>query len=351
MKEIFKKRMAKAGLPPGTAVYIGEQAPTETFISVVDYTDEKFEEKDDITLEEALAYKNSKSISWIRINGLAGAQKIEIICRSFGIHPLVVEDILNTDQRPKAEEYDDYIFITLKIPVFTDDTLEYKQVSMILGSRFVLTFLEKPAEVFKPLRDRIRSGGIERKMGADYLAYALLDSVIDRYFLVIDQAAKRIELLEESMITDPVSKTLRRLTRLRTEMILLRRAVRPMRDAVDYLYNSPSPIMRKETRVYLRDLHDHCMEIIDNMETAGDLSSGMTELYLSSVSFNLNEVMKVLTIMSTIFIPLTFIAGLFGMNFKYMPGLDNPTGYLAVLILMIVISAGMIFFFRKKKWI
>ncbi len=342
----------KSGLPPGTPVYVGDRKAEPTSITVVDYTPERVEERKDLRAEDCLAYRGKKSVSWINIDGLGGMDQIRRLCDGFGIHPLVVEDIFDTQQRPKAEDYGDYIYVALKMPSEEEGAIRYEHLSLVLGTGFVLTFQESAGDMFDPLRERIRKGGgRSRKSGADYLAYAIIDSVVDSYFSVLEGLGERMESIEGSLISDPASKTLARLMASKKEMILLRRAVWPMRDAVSYIERTETPLVKKETRTYLRDVYDHTIEVMDNVEMLRDISSGMLDVYLSSVSNRLNEVMKVLTVIATIFIPLTFIVGVYGMNFKNMPELQLDWGYAGVWAVMLLLAGTMVFYFRKRRWI
>ncbi len=352
MKGSSRGKSSKAGLPPGTPVYVGERKAEPTSISVIDYTPDSVEERKGLRAEDCLAYRGKKSVSWINVDGLGGMDQIRRLCDGFGIHPLVVEDIFDTQQRPKAEDYGDYIYVALKMPSETEGAIEYEHLSLVLGNGYVISFQESAGDGFDPLRERIRKGGgRSRKSGSDYLAYAIIDSVVDSYFSVLEGLGERMEGIEGSLISDPASKTLGRLMASKKEMILLRRAVWPMRDAVSYIERTETPLVKKETRTYLRDVYDHTIEVMDNVEMLRDISSGMLDVYLSSVSNRLNEVMKVLTVIATIFIPLTFIVGVYGMNFKDMPELSLPWGYPAVLLGMFAIALGMLYYFRKRKWV
>jgi len=270
------------------------------------------------------------------------------------LHHLVIEDIHNTYQRPKAEDYEDFLYIVLKM-ISWDENLnqaQAEQVSMILGKGYVLSFKEDPGDIFDPVRVRLREGkGRIRKSGADYLAYALLDQVVDNYFLVLENLGERIESLEEELTTNPSPATLKAIHHLKRELIFLRKSVWPLREAINSLERGDSSLFQAETLVYLRDLYDHTIQVMDTIETFRDMVSGMLDIYLSSISNRMNEIMKVLTIIATIFIPLTFIAGVYGMNFANMPELQWPWGYFAVWGVMILVAGGMIIFFKRKGWL
>ena len=289
------------------------------------------------------------------MSGLHQVELLERLNDCFGLHPLVLEDILNTDQRPKMEDFGDYLYIVLRmldLDKKNGNAVVSEQISLILGKNFVLTFQEKEGDLFDPLRERIRNGkGRLRKMGPDYLVHALLDAIVDQYFVVLEKLGERIEFLEEELVTRPTPSTLHRLHQLKREMIFLRKSVWPLREVIGTLERGESSLIQASPDLYLRDIYDHTIQVIDNVETFRDMLSGMLDIYLSSISNRMNEIMKVLTIISTIFIPLTFIVGLYGMNFKFMPELEWPWGYPSVLLLMLGVTVFMLFFFRRKKWL
>ena len=354
MKRRRRKNIIKPGLPPGTLVHVGEKKTEETVITVMAYNEETFSAE---RVDDAAACRERLSderLLWINVDGIHDLELLGSFGQHFGIHPLVLEDICNTGQRPKIEDHGEYLYIVLKMVDYDEKqkAIDMEQVSLILMPRCVITFQEKPGDVFEPVRNRLRGGkGRIRKAGPDYLAYALLDSVVDRYFLLLEKLGDEVEALEEKILADPGSETVRELHGLKREMIFLRRAAWPMREIVAHLERGGSELVDSETEVYLRDLYDHAVQVIDSIETLRDLLSGLLDIYLSSVSNRMNEVMKVLTIIATIFIPLTFIAGVYGMNFSYMPELEIPWAYPAVWAIMIALAAGMLVFFRKKKWI
>ncbi|HUV80617.1 MAG TPA: magnesium/cobalt transporter CorA [Candidatus Bathyarchaeia archaeon] len=354
MPRIFKKMSEKGGLPPGALVYIGEQKVEEVVITLFDYDRERYEEKELKSVEECFPYKDTPTVSWINIAGIHQVEIMEKIGNHFGIHPLAIEDILNTGHRPKMDDMDDYLFIVLKMLNYNeeDDEIDAEQVSIIIGQNFVISFQEKEGDVFEPVRERIRKNrGRIRKMGADYLAYALLDSIVDNYFTILEKIGERIESLEEELVENPSTQTLQEIHSLKSGMIFLRKSVWPLREVISELERGESPLIKETTVIYLRDVYDHSIQVIDTVETFRDMISGMLDVYLSSISNKMNEVMKVLTIIATIFIPLTFLAGVYGMNFKYMPELEWYQGYFAVLCVMVIIGIGMVIYFRKKKWL
>jgi magnesium transporter len=354
MPRPIKKRSTKAGLPPGTLVHIGEQKAEEARITAIVYDEARFQEQEIKTVEECFLFKDKPTVTWINVDGIHEVEVLELLGECFGLHPLVLEDILNTDQRPKLEDFGDYIFVVLKTFSYNDqsDELEPEQISLILGPSFVLSFQEREGDVFNPIRERIRNGkGRIRKMGADYLAYCLLDSIVDHYFVVLEQVGEEVEFLEEELVTNPTPETLQTIHNLKRDMIFLRKSVWPLREVIGALERGELSLIRESTEIYLRDVYDHTIQVVDTIETFRDMISGMLDIYLSSVSNRMNEVMKVLTIIATIFIPLTLIAGIYGMNFQYMPELGWRWGYPMVWLVMLVIGVLMLVYFRRKKWL
>jgi magnesium transporter len=351
----IKKRSKKAGLPPGTLVHIGEKKTEKTRITIVDYDETQFEEKEAKTIEECFPFKDTPTTTWINIEGVHDVDIIQKIGEHFDLHPLLLEDIANTEQRPKMEDYGNYIFIVLKMLSHDEKANEIKaeQVSIIFGSNFLISFQEGiKGDVFNPVRERIRDGkGRIRKMKSDYLAYSLVDAIVDSYFLILEKLGEKIEDIEEELVTNPASETLRAIHHLKREMIFLRKSVWPLRELISCLERGESSLIQESTGIYLRDVYDHTIQIIDTIETFRDMLSGMLDIYLSSVSNRMNQVMKVLTIIATIFIPLTFIVGIYGMNFEYMPELKWRWGYFAVLFVMVIIGIGMVIHFGRKKWL
>jgi magnesium transporter len=270
------------------------------------------------------------------------------------LHPLLLEDIVNTKQRPKLEDYGGYFFIVLKMLHYHEEEnrLEVEQASFIVGPNYVISFQEKVGDFFEGVRDRLRSAkGRLRKCGTDYLFYALIDAIVDSYFIILEKLGEKIEALEERLLESAEPESLQTIHALKREMIRLRKSVWPLREVISSLRKGESKLVKKSTEVFFRDVYDHTIQVVDTIESYRDLISGMHDLYLSNVSNKMNEIMKVLTIIATIFIPLTFIAGIYGMNFEYIPELKFHWGYFVVWIIMIIIGAGMAVFFRKKKWL
>jgi magnesium transporter len=354
MPKGIKKIAARAGFAPGTLVYTGEEQTEEVKITIVEYSGELLEQRVAGSFEERLLSTGKPAVTWIHVAGIYRTENLERIGERFGVHPLILEDILSAEQRPKAEDLGSYIYIALKHLRDGEPGEEaaIEELSLVLGESYVLSFQEGGQDPFGPVRERLKNPkGRLRKMGADYLAYSLLDAVVDNYFVVLEKLGERLESLEERLIAAPEPRTLTRLHRMRREMIHLRRSIWPLREAVIALERSDSPFMNDSTRIYLADVHDHTVQAIDTIETFRDMLTGMLDLYLSSVSNRLNSVMKVLTIIATIFMPLTFLAGVYGMNFQYMPELQWQWGYFAVWIVMIVTAVFMLICFRIKKWI
>jgi len=353
MARIIKKVSRKAGLPPGTLIHVGKKGEERVNISIIDYDEKHYQEKETENIEESFPFKDKPTVSWINIEGIHKIEIIEKIGKHFNLHPLLLEDILNTDQRPKIEDFDDYIFVVLKMLYYDEKEKEIisEQVSLIIGSNFVISFQEKEGDVFNPIRDRIRNAkGRIRKMGADYLAYALIDAIVDNYFIILEKIGEKVEGMEDELVTNPTPETLQTIHNLKRDTIFLRKSVWPLREGISILERSESPLIQESTGIFLRDVYDHTIQIIDTIETFKDMVSGMLDIYLSSISNRMNEVMKVLTIIATIFIPLTFIAGVYGMNFKYMPELEWRWAYFGVLAIMLVVGILMISYFRRKKW-
>jgi magnesium transporter len=341
----------KAGMPPATLVPMDEPKVEKVKITLFTYDEEKYEEKEFGSIEDAIA-EGSRKVSWINIDGLHEVNVMEEIGRVYKVHPLVLEDILSTHQRPKGEEFEDYYYIVFRMLYLIDGEIASEQVSLLLGRDFVISFQERTGDVFEPIRDRIRKGkGRIRNKGPDYLAYALMDSVVDSYFSVLEHLGDAVEQMEERLVIDASPEALLKIQRSKRNLALLRKSIWPLREVLSGLERSESPLIKKETGIFIRDVYDHTIQVIDTVETLRDLVSGMLDIYLSVVSNKMNEVMKVLTIIATIFIPLTFIAGIYGMNFKYMPELEIPWGYGGVLATMVVVALVMVFYFRRKHWL
>jgi magnesium transporter len=354
MTRFIKHLSKKSGLPPGTMMAISDGPTEPVVIKIIDYDEAQFEEKEAKTPDEVLPFKDKPTVTWMNIDGVHRIDIIESIGKIFNIHPLVLEDIVNTGQRPKMEDFADYIFLVLKMLYHDTDRDEVRaeQVSLILGPNFVLSFQEVEGDVFNPIRERIRKAkGRIRKMQADYLAYSLVDAVVDNYFLILEKFGERIEGMEDELISNPTPEALQTIHNLKRELIFLRKSVWPLREMISGLQRVESDLIAASTGIFLRDVYDHTIQVIDTVESFRDMVSGMLDTYLSSVSNRMNEVMKVLTIIATIFIPITFVAGIYGMNFKYIPELEWPWGYFGALGIMGGVSLVMVAYFRRKRWL
>ncbi|HEX8515390.1 MAG TPA: magnesium/cobalt transporter CorA [Bacteroidia bacterium] len=342
----------KLGAPPGTLIYYGVEREDRVKISLIEYNEGEYIEKDFYDLSECLDNVNPKMIKWINVDGIHRVDLIERIGQHFNIHALTLEDVVNTEQRPKFEDYGNYVVSIMKM-IYYDTELRSEQLSVVLLDGIVISFQEPHGgDAFDLIRNRLRQGkGRIRKMGADYLAYALIDAVVDCYFTILEKIGDRIEELEDELVEEPSKRTMQKMHSMKREMIFVRKAVWPMRELINNFMRSETQLVNPSTDIYLRDVHDHTVRVIDTVETYRDLLSGMMDIYLSSVSNRMNEVMKVLTIITTIFVPVTFIAGVYGMNFDYMPELHSKWGYPLTWAVMLAIIISLLIYFRKKKWL
>ena len=348
-----RKQTRKAGLPPGTLVHVGERRVEDIAISVIDYDAADVHEYDVTNPEDCRAYLKKDTVTWVNLTGLHDMGVLQRFGDVFSIHPLVLEDIVNTNQRPKIEDHGECIFMVFKMLYRGDHNgqIVSEQVSLILGPNYVLSFQEVEGDVFGLIRDRIRTGkGRIRTMGSDYLAYSLLDAVVDNYFVVLEDVSEKIEQLQEVVLARPGPETLHQIHGLKRNMIFMRKNLWPLRELVSGLEKSESELIADALSPYLRDVYEHTIQVIDTVESLRDMLSGALEIYMTAVSNRMNEVMKVLTVIATIFIPLTFIAGIYGMNFENMPELKWRFGYAAVWLIMIVAGAAMAVCFKKKNW-
>jgi magnesium transporter len=350
-----KKLARKSGMPPGSLVYTGHVAVSnDAKITLFDFDEQHCVEKNITKIEECLPFANASSVTWINVDSVQTPGVLEAFGKTLGFHPLMLEDVLNTEQRPKYEDYGDYVFVVVKMLDLEgpERQMTIEQLSLVVGANYVISFQERPGDVFNPVRERIRKGvGRIRKMRPDYTAYAIIDSVVDRYFDVIDHIGNKIEKLENELVSNPKPNTLREIHALRRELIFVRKSVWPLREVIASLQRTDSDLIHDNTGLYLRDLYDHVIRITDSIDTYRDMLSGMQDVYLSSISNRTNEVMKVLTLFSSIFLPLTFITGLFGMNFHNFPELDWQYGFQGTLVLLLLLGVSMLVFFKFKKWI
>lgn len=348
---LFKRHNAGKALPPGTLVYDREKRVPEVSVRVMDYGPEACAIHRPHSIEDTFPLRDSPSTTWIDIEGLHDVELLNKFGTHFGLHPLVLEDILNTHQRPKFEEYEDYIYIVLRMLASTDgESLHSEQVSIIIGKNFVITFQEIPGDVFDPVRKRIERGaGRARRMGPDYLAYALMDAVVDNYFTLLEKVADRIEQAEER-VEKPQPEHIAKIHELRREMVYLRRNIWPLREVASALQRTESDIVHDETRLYFRDLHDHVVQVIESLENFRDALASLQDLYISAIGIRTNDVIRVLTILSTIFVPLTFLSGVYGMNFDVLPELHWQHGYLYFWIASVVLVIVLVSFLRRRGW-
>jgi magnesium transporter len=351
----FVRRQSKRpGTAPGTLIHTGPQKMDEVRIAVIDYDDGALRERECEGIDELWPLRDPPAVTWVNVDGLHDVAVVQAIGERLAVHPLILEDILSIGQRPKLEEAEDFSYVVLSMLGWNGDAdhVEEEQLSLLFGRGWVVTFQERVGDHFDPVRERLRQGrGAIRKRGADYLAYALVDAVVDHYFQVLEGAGALTEELELEVLEDPSRRTMERLHHLKRELVVIRRAVWPLRDLTNGLVRSDSALIQPATRVFLRDVYDHAVQIIDTVESLRDVVSGILDLYLSNLSHRTNEVMKVLTIVATIFIPLTFVAGVYGMNFEYMPELDVPWAYGAVWAVMIGIALAMVAYFRRRGWL
>ena len=354
------KSNKKPGSSPGTIQHVGEQRVEQVRITVFDYDESHLDEIPIVNVEESRPYLENPSKTWLNVSGLHDVEKLKSIWSYFDLHPLIQEDIVNTTQRPKAEQYENNTYFVLRMLSFSEENrhLDVEQVSIVLGKNYVLSFQESDKPYFQPVLDRLKSGGIRlRRHGVDYLAYALIDTIVDHYFKVLEQLGDRIESLEDELLGEAGPETFQQIHHLRHDLIFFRKSVWPLRDTLNSTIRDDSPFIRDETKIFLRDVYDHMVQIIDNIENYREMIMGMHDIYMNHISNRMNEVMKVLTIIATIFIPLTFIAGIYGMNFNpdaspyNMPELSWYWGYPAAILIMTAIAVVMIFYFKRKGWL
>jgi magnesium transporter len=354
MPKSFKKVAKKAGMPPGSLVYLGNKEHLPAKITVIQYRDAGFVEKEYDAFNQCLPLDHREGVTWINVHGISQIQNLEQVGSFFNIHPLVLEDILDIEQRPKIEDYEDYLYIVLQTISHTPEAEEVgaEQVSLILGRHYVISFHEGNGDLFAPIRERLFKGkGRIRKLGADYLAYAIIDLIVDNYFVALETFSDKVEFLEDEVVIRPTPQTLREVHRFKNDMIMLRKSLWPLREVIARLERRESPLISDNLTLYLKDVYDHTIIAIEEVETYRDILSGMIDIYLSSMSNRLNEVMKMLTIIATIFMPLSFIASLYGMNFKNMPELQWHYGYYVAVAFMGLIAFSMLWYFRRKHWI
>jgi magnesium transporter len=350
---MFRSSPKEIGLPPGSLIHVGVKKMDRSILSYISYAPEHIRISADVQPDECIALKSAKDVSWINLDGIHDVAVVETLGTAFDLHPLAQEDILNSGHPPKFEEYEECCLFISKLFYFDDQTyqIQNEQISLVLTGNQVLSFQECPEDVFDGVRKRLkRKGARIHTLGADYLAYALIDSVIDSYFHILEKIGDRLDQLENDLISQPTHELLHQVHQLKGQLVFLRKTFRAMCEAVKNLYHSDSRFIEESTTPFLRDLYDHTLHALETLESYRETASGLVELYMTSVSQRMNEVMQVLTIIASIFIPLTFIAGIYGMNFERMPELKWSYGYPAVLLLMLLCVVVMLVIFKRKKW-
>ncbi|MBA3660981.1 MAG: magnesium/cobalt transporter CorA [Gammaproteobacteria bacterium] len=348
------QRAKKAGLPPGTLKFTGKQGDRLPSVTIASYSPTHYEEKSGTHFSPDMEILHSPGAKWVNIEGLHDTQLIQEVATYFKLHPLTVEDILNIAQRPKIEEFEDYLFVILKVLDWQSKktTFKVKQLSLILGKDFVLSFQEADTTRFDQIREKLHGTSQRlREQGTDYLTYRLIDAVVDEYFVVLESIGDRIEQVEDKIIISPTPENAKTIYRLKRQMLILRKAIWPMREAVSHMLHIENEIISTSTRIYLRDVYDHTMQAIDTLETFREMLSSMLDMYLSGLTNRMNEIMKTLTVITTIFIPITAVASFYGMNFVDLPGIHTPWAWLIVFISMAGVAILMLFYFRAKKWL
>jgi magnesium transporter len=353
MKKETWKRSNKRTLPPGSVVYIGDRESDTSVVNYCTYDDTVFNEKRIVSIQEIFPLDLHDQVQWINVGGVRNTALIESIGHHLNLHPLMIEDIVNTQQRPKYEEYEDVLFVVMKTLSFNEKNQEITedQVSFVLGKGYLLSFQETEENLFQSILERLRiKKGLIRSHHADYLLYTLIDTIVDSYFSVLERLDERIDELEDVLLQDPTPETLKSIYHLKSSIISLRKALWPLREIIGRLQRMETSLVEQASRLFFRDVYDHTLHIIDTVETLRDMLSSMLDIYLSSVSNRTNEVMKVLTIIATMFIPVTFIVGVYGMNFTFMPELQWQWGYFCVWGIIILVITGLVIYFKKKKW-
>ncbi|EDM44554.1 Magnesium and cobalt transport protein [unidentified eubacterium SCB49] len=354
-KKMLSKSKKAANNVPGTVKYTGVRNNTATKLEIIDYSKEKYEQIDTEQIDVAFNFKGTDHVTWINVNGLNNTTEIERLGNYYKLHPLIQEDIVSVNQRPKIDEYDDYLFIVFKMLHYNENhEFVAEHVSLVMGKDYVLTFQEADGDVFDDLRDRLKNAkGRIRNAGADYLMFAILDAVIDNYFSVIEVMSEKIELLEDQLFDEEEVEVdiTKDIQNLKKEILKIRRAVFPLREVVNRLEKTETSLIEERTTNYIRDLYDHIIQVSESVDIYREMIWGLMDMYMTRISNKMNEVMKVLTIMASIFIPLTFMAGIYGMNFEYIPELQFKYGYFVLWAAMILVFIGMIYYFKRKKWL
>lgn len=339
---------------PGTVAYTGNKTTTQTQLDIVDYSKDTYSRFETNEIDEVFKYEDASHITWINVNGLSNSNDIITLGNHFDLHPLIQEDIVTTNQRPKIDEYDDYLFIVFKMLHYDEnEQLINEHVSMVMGNDYLVTFQEAEGDVFGDLRDRLEhSKGRIRGAGSDYLMFAILDAVVDNYFAVVEFLSNKVELLEDKLFDEKEDANItQEIQELKREILRIRKAVLPLREVINRLEKIETPLIEDRTNKYIRDLYDHIIQVNESVEIYREMIWSLMDMYMTTISNKMNEVMKVLTIMASIFIPLTFLAGIYGMNFDYMPELSFKYSYFILLGLMLLVIIGMVWYFKRKKWL
>jgi magnesium transporter len=354
MADLIRSRSAARWRAPGELVYVGPPPAGPVTLDLIDYGEGEIRETAVESIADLPPRPPGVPIRWLNVNGVHDEDLVAAVGETFGLHPMAQEDVLDTGQRAKVDDYGNYLHITLKMTRLEAETdrLIVESVSLFLGADHVISFQERPGDVFEPIRKRLRDGkGRLRRMGPDYLVYCLIDAIVDGYFPILERAAERIDRLEDRVLESPGPDVVRDIHALKRQGLILRKSIWPVREVVGELRRSESPRIGEGMSVFLRDVYDHTLQVVETLEIFRDMAGGLLDVYLTSVSNRMNEIMKVLTLIATVFIPLTFITGIYGMNFEYIPGLDHPAGFWITFGLMGAIFAAMLMYFRRAKWL
>lgn len=352
MKKLFKRRSKKVGAPPGSLIYTGDSIEKTTYISLFIYDAESIVEKHPKTIHETILHLKEGKKAWIHISGIHDPHLINALGQHFKLHPLLLEDIMSPSQRSKLDDYKNYLYIATHILNLIGDNFEEEQLSLIIGENVLISFSEKKTDIFKPIEERLcKPTSRMRKRGSDYIAYTILDCIVDNYFLILEKVDVRLESLEATLLSGTNSSTMFLIQNSKKELGLLRKTIWPMREVINSLRRIDTMLIQETTRIYLYDVYDHTIQAIEAVEIFRELSGGLHDIYLANVNQKMNESIQVLTIVSTIFVPLTFLASLYGMNFDVLPGSHHPNGFLILFLVMIFVTVIMIVSFRRKNWI
>jgi magnesium transporter len=355
MTKLLKPRSKKLGTPPGSLIYTGDNPKKLPQITVWLYDASTIVEKHPRTIEEAFSFLQENVKIWIQICGISDPNLINNLGSRYKLHPLMLEDIMNPTQRSKLDDYRDHLYIVTHLLQYKNDgagAANEEQLSMVVGKDLLITLLDRESDILKPIEERLQKTTSKMRLrGPDYLAYAILDTIVDNYFMILEQVDQHLENLEHDLLNDPKRNMLLNIQKATRVLALIRKTIWPMREMLSQFRRIDSPLISDATRVYASDVYDHTVQAIETVESFRDVAAGMIHNYLSTINQRLNEIMRVLTVVATIFVPLTFISSLYGMNFDYMPELHSRWGYPIVLGLMLAVCCGMLYFFRRKRWI